>query len=255
MVEAPMCMTWFATGNNVAIAADTARRICHIRLESPEERPENRHNFRQVDLRDFLAKNRASLLAGALTILRAYVVAGRPCQRLAPWGSFEAWSAAVRSVVTWVGLPDPGETRTVLQDQADVSAGAMETLLNGIRGFDADRRGMTAAQLVELAKADDRADLRDAVESLAGRLDARLLGNKLRGFRRRIFGGLYLDRAGEDHRAARWAAFEASEFSARLEKTPHTRDTRQVRGECDESDESFSTGRNCEQAGPYRERF
>jgi putative DNA primase/helicase len=194
-------------------------------------------------------------LADALTILRAYVVAGRPDQGLAPCGSFEAWSAIVRSVVKWIGLPDPGETRTVLQDQADVSSGAMETLLHCLQSQDADRRSMTAAQLVELAKADKSADLRDAVESLAGKLHARLLGNKLRGFRRRIFGGLYLDRVGEDHRAVRWAAFKASEFSDRLEKTPHTRDTWQVRGECDESDESFSTGRKCEKAGPYRERF
>jgi hypothetical protein len=45
MAEGPMYMTWFATGNNVAIAADTTRRICHIRLESPEERPEERERI------------------------------------------------------------------------------------------------------------------------------------------------------------------------------------------------------------------
>jgi hypothetical protein len=36
---APLYVTWYATGNNVAVAADTARRICHIRLDSPEEHP------------------------------------------------------------------------------------------------------------------------------------------------------------------------------------------------------------------------
>jgi hypothetical protein len=29
IVEAPLVETWYATGNNVAVAADTARRICH----------------------------------------------------------------------------------------------------------------------------------------------------------------------------------------------------------------------------------
>ena len=50
IVEAPMIATWYATGNNVAVAADTARRICHIRLESPEERPEMRQGFLYPDL-------------------------------------------------------------------------------------------------------------------------------------------------------------------------------------------------------------
>src|SRR5262249_4882626 len=32
MAEAPLYMTWYATGNNVIVAADTARRVCHVRL-------------------------------------------------------------------------------------------------------------------------------------------------------------------------------------------------------------------------------
>jgi hypothetical protein len=50
MAEAPLYMTWYATGNNVAVAADTARRLCHCRLESPEERPEERSEFQHPDL-------------------------------------------------------------------------------------------------------------------------------------------------------------------------------------------------------------
>ncbi len=41
----PLYATWFATGNNVHVGADTCRRICHIRLESPLERPETREGF------------------------------------------------------------------------------------------------------------------------------------------------------------------------------------------------------------------
>ena len=42
MASAPLYMTWYATGNNVMIGADTSRRVCHIRLESPVEKPEER---------------------------------------------------------------------------------------------------------------------------------------------------------------------------------------------------------------------
>ena len=62
MAKSPLYMTWFATGNNVMIAADTARRVCHIRLESPCERPEERGGFRQPDLLAWIGENRAELL-------------------------------------------------------------------------------------------------------------------------------------------------------------------------------------------------
>src|SRR5262249_58713509 len=85
MAEAPLYMTWYATGNNVAVAADTARRVCHCRLESPEEWPEERSAFRHPDLLAWVGENRGRLLAAALTVLRAYCVAGRPHRELPAW--------------------------------------------------------------------------------------------------------------------------------------------------------------------------
>ncbi len=86
MVAAPMYQTWYATGNNVAVAADTARRICHCRLESPLERPEERSDLRHRDRLGWVGANRGRLLAAALTILRGYCAAGRLDQRLPAWG-------------------------------------------------------------------------------------------------------------------------------------------------------------------------
>lgn len=235
MVEAPILATWYATGNNVQIGADTARRICHIRLESPEERPENRRDFRWPDLRHIVRQRRLELLVDALVILRAYFHAGRPDQNLMPWGSFEGWSGVVRSAITWLGLPDPGETRIVLQDRADESASAMAALLEYLESVDPERRGLTAAELVDQAK--QKAELRDIIEALANRLDVRALGNKLKHYRRRNFGGRYLDRAGEEHRAVRWAAFKQKEF---LVNGNSTRETRETPAESDESDESVA---------------
>src|SRR5262249_49604165 len=115
MVEGPLYMTWYATGNNVQTSDDTARRCCHIRLESPQERPEERQGFRHPNLLAWVGANRAELLAAALTILRSYCAAGRPDQGVPAWGSFEGWSGLVRSAVVWVDQPDPGETRLLLE--------------------------------------------------------------------------------------------------------------------------------------------
>ena len=48
--EIPLYTIWYLTANNVLIDADTARRTVHIRLESPEERPEERSDFHHLDL-------------------------------------------------------------------------------------------------------------------------------------------------------------------------------------------------------------
>jgi hypothetical protein len=218
LATAPLYATWYATGNNVAIAADTVRRTCHLRLESPEERPEERQDFRHPNLLEWVGEHRPRLLAAALTILRGYCAAGLPDQHLPAWGSFEGWSALVRSAVVWVGLPDPGETRLLLQQQADVAAESMRVILACWERLDPERRGLTAAEVVQWcceppAPAPDfHADLVDALLAVLGKLDPRALGNKLSASKRRLFGGRFFDRAGLRHQAARWAVYPASAF-------------------------------------------
>jgi hypothetical protein len=247
MAEAPLYMSWYATGNNVAIAADTARRVCHIRLESADERPEERQGFQHPNLLGWVGENRAKLLAAALTILRGFYAAGRPDQHLPAWGSFEGWSALVRSAVVWVGLPDPGETRLLLQTHADVAAKSMAVLLLCWEQLDPGRRGLTAAEVVHRVckeqlpnPPDYYADLRDALEALLGKLDARSLGNRLRSYRRRVFQGRFIDQAGTEKRAARWAVYPATEFQRRSENTHHTHHTHPATGECGECSECVS---------------
>jgi len=229
MAEAPLHMAWYATGNNVAVAADTARRVCHIRLESSHEHPEMRSDFRHPELLAWVGENRPRLLAAALTILRAYCAAGRPDMELPAWGSFEGWSRLVRSAVTWVDLPDPGETRLLLQESANVTAESMELLLQCWEQMNEARKGLTAAEVVQLYKQPPEprpawhADLAAALEMLLGKPDARGLGTMLRGQRRRIFAGRFIDRAGEEHRAVRWAVYPAAQFGSRPAGTrPHS---------------------------------
>jgi hypothetical protein len=249
MAEAPLYMTWYATGNNVAIAADTARRVCHVRLESPDEKPEERNDFQRPNLLAWVGENRGRLLSAVLTILRAYYAAGRPDLGLSAWGSFEGWSRLVRSVVVWIGLPDPGETRLLLQAQADVAAESMAVLLACWEKLDPERGGLTAAAVIHRlykqppeSPPDFHADLKDALEALLGKPDARGLGNRLRTFRRRVFQGRFIDQAGTEQRAARWAVYPATEFRRRSAKTHRTHETHPLRSESRESGESVPAG-------------
>ncbi|SIQ08390.1 hypothetical protein SAMN05880582_101663 [Rhizobium sp. RU20A] len=96
-----------ATGIGVTINGDMLRRTLLISLDVNEERPE----LRKFDF-DPLAevmKDRASYVSAVLTIVRAYILAGRPAKS-DPLGSFGAWSDNVRSALVWLGKADPIKT-------------------------------------------------------------------------------------------------------------------------------------------------
>ena len=84
-----------ATGNNLVIGADTARRTLYCRLESLHERPEDRIDFKHSDLLGYVRVNRGRLAVAAVTILRAYFAAGKPA-----WRGLEAAAAKVRAAVS-----------------------------------------------------------------------------------------------------------------------------------------------------------
>ena len=222
-----MDVTFYGTGNNVLIRADTARRVCHIRLESPEEHPEERSDFKLVNLIAWVIENRKLLLAKALTVLRAFFLADCPDCRLKPWGSYESWSRLVRNAIVWCDLPDPGETRRMVQEQADVTCQGLRLLFCALEQMDPDRKGLTAGEIV--AACDEksphpaavRSILVAALDMLVTKPDSRKLGYKLRGLRRRIVDGKFLRLAGRSDSAVnRWVVVPASEFRQRPETSP-----------------------------------
>jgi hypothetical protein len=226
-LEGRLAITWYATGNNVLIHADTARRICHIRLESPHEKPEERTDIRRPDLLRWVLEERPRLLRNALTILRAYVVAGKPRMLMKSWGSFESWSDWVRGAIVWCGFPDPVESRRELQEQSDTSASAMGQLLRALEAIDPDRLGLTTGEIVSHATRPDSPHsseiqemLLEGINGICAKLDGRLLGYRLRHYRRRVFDGRFIDLASMKSGNNRWAVYPAKEFHSSVEPSP-----------------------------------
>ena len=209
MFDGPLNLAWYGTGNNVQLHADTSRRVCHVRLETADERPETKSGFKYPNLRDHVRNYRGPLLSAALTVLRAWYVAGKPSQNLSAWGSFEGWSM-IRDVIVFAGLDDPGETREAMQSNSDRDAATMETILRGMLTLDEQSRGLTAADIIgklkELPKSPPEylTEMRSAVEELCGRLDGRSLAYKLRSFKHRNFAGMRLTACGEKNGSNRW---------------------------------------------------
>jgi len=92
-----------ATGNNLVLVGDMARRALLCQLDPQCERPELRV-FDQDPIYVVRA-NRGAYLTAALTVLRAFHVAGRPKQS-EPLGSFGSWSRWVRDSLIWLGQAD-----------------------------------------------------------------------------------------------------------------------------------------------------
>lgn len=205
LVDLPLMPAWYGTGNNVAVAADTTRRIIHVRLDVLEEHPEDRRDFKHPDLLDWVRRNRGKLLCHAITILAAYCRAGRPPQNLSSFGSFEGWSSMVRQAVVWAGLADPCRTRTRLVEFADTSADAIGQLIGAWRAYDRGGRGLVVSDLLatiyrrDFMPGDEASvAMRAAIENFVGCPpgkvpNARQVGNKLRAARRRVIEGFMLD--------------------------------------------------------------
>src|SRR5262249_40599676 len=133
---------------------DTARRTLHIRLESPLENPEDRADFLHGDLLSWVRSERPRLVAAALTILRAYVVAGKPDMKCKVWGSFEGWSRLVAHACVWVGLEDPQSTRAELESTSDSRKAALVSLMSGWARL--APHGMTVKTAIETLYTADR---------------------------------------------------------------------------------------------------
>jgi len=103
----PIVTTWLATGNNIEPRGDTVRRVLMVRLEVLSERPQERDGWAYDLAGGYALKHRGELLSAALTILRAFHVAGRPPQSLPSWGSFSDWSHLIRGALVWAGCADP----------------------------------------------------------------------------------------------------------------------------------------------------
>ncbi|MEO2015588.1 MAG: hypothetical protein ABGZ53_14590 [Fuerstiella sp.] len=182
LVRAPLRSTWYASGNNVALCADTTRRTCHVRIESPDERPEERDNFKYPDVKKYVLQNRGRILSSALTILRSYFAAGRPNHGLSKWGSFEGWSDVVRSAVVFAGLPDPADTRSQLYNDADDDAAHLLALIQALYAIDLTLEGTRTGDMVRIASGSTGTPgtlsepLRDAIENICDKPIDRITG-------------------------------------------------------------------------------
>ena len=226
-VTAPHRAVWWATGNNLVLGGDLSRRALHVRLESPLENPEERTGFKHPELIPWVRANRKKLVACALTILRAFVVAGAPYEG-GIWGSFEAWSRLVPGALVWVGAATPLLARATQDPALDDEKRSLMVLIEGLRRLcpatmlEAPVTPLSARSIIDSLypdrdphdgppPPDGYENLRDAIEqetrSQPGRKpEARRLGKWLQRVRGRVIAGWCLERVDGTNHTACWRA-------------------------------------------------
>jgi hypothetical protein len=104
-VHLPHRVAWSGTGNNPPVGGDLPLRIYPVRLDAGTSHPERR-TFTIPDLPLYVMAHRAALLGAALTIVRAWIVAGRPHPPAAVpvFGGFDPWAQMVGGILAYAGV-------------------------------------------------------------------------------------------------------------------------------------------------------
>jgi hypothetical protein len=98
-----------SSGNNVGPVQDMVRRCITINLDPGCEVPATR-SFDRPELVMDVRRDRGRFVSAALTIIRAWVVSGRPRADCKPLAGYVAWSDLCRHSLLWLGQADPTES-------------------------------------------------------------------------------------------------------------------------------------------------
>lgn len=201
--------TVFANGNNLTLTGDIVRRAITCNLDARVEAPELR-SFK-FDPFDEVMKDRGLYIAAILTIVRAYLAAGKPgvLRRL---GSFGEWSDLVRSPLVWLGRADPCDTMEEAR-RSDPERLNIATVINALRDVIGEDKPTPVGEIVGIANGSETmmmpdgsqiddvmrvniAKLQTALMTVAadqrGRISNVRLGMWLTRYRGRISGGYRL---------------------------------------------------------------
>lgn len=197
---------FLSSGNNVRPVQDMVRRCITIRLSPDSENPSARY-FSRPNLVSDVLKERGRYVSAALTIIRAWIVAGRPISACTPLSSFGEWSDLCRQPLLWLAMPDP--TTSMVEAMADDPD--RDTLMRLLSAW-TSVFGKTAAMIrdaVRLAHEHphSQSELREVIHDIAserGEINRRKLGWWIKRHAGQIVDGMRFVRGSGNRSAESW---------------------------------------------------
>ena len=197
-VTVPNQCTWIATGNNVELSGELARRIVPILLDAAQDHPEDRTGFRHPNITSWVMEKRTPIVSACLSLIQKWWDEGQP-KGNCTFGSFESWAGTMGGILA---LADIG---------GFLSSESRERLWAGVQSEDMEwatlcrechkRYGDAAVPARDALKVAKELEL--LLEVWGGRGEKGTImsmGRALRKNEGRIFGGYRFRRAGDDPR-------------------------------------------------------
>ena len=192
MASVPNNALWMMTANNPNLHLELTRRCIRLRIDPRVDRPWKRTSFKHPEITTWAKENRSALVHGILTLIRAWMVAGKPLDR-ARLGSFERWSAIIGGILTVGGISGFLANLDQLYEAADVEGQAWREFTAA--WWDAFRTGPKKVSELNQFCEDRELMLRLRGDGSARSQQIRL-GNALTNCRDRSFDGLRVVRQG-----------------------------------------------------------
>lgn len=226
--ELPNKALFLITGNNLVLTGDTHRRVLIVRLDAQQEQPFTREFAFNPQAE--VIKNRQQMVVAALTIVRAYITAGRPKAASGRIASFELWDDLVRQPLCWLkqligpsgrtDLPnfaDPAESITRSESENPDQAKLTAMLNAWYSAFGTTPTTIATATSFTDQHSPASVHLADAVDEIAGqngKVNVRILGRWIERHAEQRNGGLRFVKAGKAHGVMRWQVLQTAERAA-----------------------------------------
>jgi len=206
MAQLDTRVLFLSSGNNVGPVADMTRRCLTIHLDPNCESPAERR-FSRPSLLEDVGRGRGRYVSAALTVIRAWIVAGCPESACPSVATYSGWSAWCRQSLLWLGLPDPANALFEAM-KADPERELLGRVLGGWYTQIGDSPIQLRAVVSRLAVGlKDAEDFRDALLEVAGdrdRVNTRRLGRWAARNSGRIVDGHRLVRAPKTRNVESW---------------------------------------------------
>lgn len=95
---------WTLTANNLTLDGDMVRRTVQITIDPAVPNPEQRRDFQIENLWTWTREHRGELVAALLTLIRAWVGAGRPLRRRVGADTYQTWIETVDGILGHAGI-------------------------------------------------------------------------------------------------------------------------------------------------------
>ena len=210
MASATNHAVWLMTANNPNLHLELTRRCIRIRIDPRVDRPWKRTSFKHPEIATWAQDHRAALVASVLTLIRAWMAAGKPLGR-ERLGSFERWSAMLGGILEVAGIPGFLANLDELYEAADVEGQAWREFTSA--WWEAFR-----AEPKKVSELNEFCEQRELMLRLRGDGSARSqqirLGNALASCRDRSFDGLRVVRIGGEtrHKGVTMYSLAAADF-------------------------------------------